>query len=124
MELIKNRGKEKMGMTIKYRLNKSALEDKLKENNQFVLCREVHKGLGLRELDSNFTVYDLERGLEYLIDSEDVFDTYEEVEEYGGILRSVLFGLEDMDEIILNAWKIYDIDRTDVTEKIKMEMMY
>ena len=60
--------------------------------------------------DMNYHLIDFDNRIDYLIDIDDVFDTYEEMEENEvcGVLYSELVSLDNIDELIEISWKTTD----------------
>lgn len=64
----------------------------------------------LNDWDMNYHLID-EEGNDHLIDINDVCDTEEELEEYGGILWSNLSTLDDIDEVKEMVWQVDEVDK-------------
>lgn len=71
----------------------------IKEKDGYTLYRPMHSW------DTNYHLVDSE-DTDYLIDTSDVYDDWEDVEEYGGMLWSELKELECIETVKDNAWKI------------------
>ena len=65
--------------------------------------------------DMNYHLVDDENMIDYLIDICDVYDEEdEEFEEYGGLIWADLKSLNDIDEILIYAWRKLDMNTNQV----------
>lgn len=58
--------------------------------------------------DLSYRLYDTNTQIEFLIDCDDIQNSEDDLEKYGGILRKEFFALTDIDEIKALAWKVHD----------------
>ena len=89
-------------------LNYSAFEElasKLKYGQIISRNKEYVLSSPRNDWDTNYSLYDEKESLVYLIDTGDVHDNVDDLEEYGGILFQDLINL-DIYEIRDAAWKI------------------